>query len=451
MLELPHTSLVKIKGKWYVNCTIPEDLRPLFKDRKQIRRSTGTADKSLAERRKHSISSEIYEEFARAKPDRTNEIFDSLCKLGVVPEDIEGFTRPDELTEDDLKVMEVLAEAPKYPEPALPEEMSMEAGGIERERVEALEAIRELRKLITPKPSSSGAPLLSTALKDYLDAVSFGRDKTKRDVELSVERVIEFVGDIPLDKMSPVGLEKFAQHLHDGGSAHQTISKRVTYLKGMFKYAVNKGWIDRNPIADYTLSPKLGKKTQTWIKLEKDELSELFGLEMPDHVRLLFSILIATGMRLDEAALLKWEDVKSDGSGQKYFDLTGVDAILKNTGSMRMVPVPVVIDGLLPEGRAGQIFPQFKRDTDGKASTAASKVLMRLVKKAVKGKKRKVVHSLRGSLKDMLRDAGVSKEVNDFITGHGSGDVAGSYGSGPSLETRREALDKVEHPWLSAS
>ena len=49
----------------------------------------------------------------------------------------------------------------------------------------------------------------------------------------------------------------------------------------------------------------------------------------------------------------------------------------------------------------------------------------------------------------MLRDAGVSKEVNDFITGHGSGDVAGSYGSGPSFETRREALDSVEHPWIT--
>jgi hypothetical protein len=31
-----------------------------------------------------------------------------------------------------------------------------------------------------------------------------------------------------------------------------------------------------------------------------------------------------------------------------------------------------------------------------------------------------VIHSLRGTLKDKLRDAGVQKETNDFITGHGS-------------------------------
>ena len=31
----------------------------------------------------------------------------------------------------------------------------------------------------------------------------------------------------------------------------------------------------------------------------------------------------------------------------------------------------------------------------------------------------KVAHSLRGNFKDFLRENGVGKEVNDFITGHG--------------------------------
>jgi hypothetical protein len=61
---------------------------------------------------------------------------------------------------------------------------------------------------------------------------------------------------------------------------------------------------------------------------------------------------------------------------------------------------------------------------------------------------KKVVHSLRGTLKDKLRDNGVPKEVNDFITGHSSGDVAGTYGSGPSLKVRQAALNSVVHPWL---
>jgi hypothetical protein len=44
-----------------------------------------------------------------------------------------------------------------------------------------------------------------------------------------------------------------------------------------------------------------------------------------------------------------------------------------------------------------------------------------------------------------MRDAGVTKEVNDFITGHGQGDVASGYGAGPSLKVRAEAINSVEH------
>lgn len=59
------------------------------------------------------------------------------------------------------------------------------------------------------------------------------------------------------------------------------------------------------------------------------------------------------------------------------------------------------------------------------------------------------LHSLRHSFKDLLRDMEVSKELNDYITGHGQGDVAGEYGVGPSLAKRREIINRIPHPWLS--
>ena len=62
--------------------------------------------------------------------------------------------------------------------------------------------------------------------------------------------------------------------------------------------------------------------------------------------------------------------------------------------------------------------------------------------------KTKTIHSLRGTFKDLIRDAGISKELNDFITGHAQVDVAGKYGDGFSLERRYEAINSVSHPWL---
>lgn len=51
-------------------------------------------------------------------------------------------------------------------------------------------------------------------------------------------------------------------------------------------------------------------------------------------------------------------------------------------------------------------------------------------------------------VEDMLRDAGVTKEINDFIAGHASGDVAGNYGAGPSLSVRKEAIERLDFKFL---
>gem|GEM_PF-3813155 len=47
------------KGKYYVSVTVPHEISGLFKT-KQIRRSTGTSDRSLAKQKQHSLTTEIY-------------------------------------------------------------------------------------------------------------------------------------------------------------------------------------------------------------------------------------------------------------------------------------------------------------------------------------------------------------------------------------------------------
>ena len=42
----------------------------------------------------------------------------------------------------------------------------------------------------------------------------------------------------------------------------------------------------------------------------------------------------------------------------------------------------------------------------------------------------------------------ITKDANDFITGHGSTDIAGLFGTGPGFEERRKALDSANRPWL---
>ena len=68
MEQIPHVfpsmhpaTLALRKGKWYVAVTVPKSLEHLFLT-KQIRRSTGTSDKSLAKLKQHAIAQSIYED-----------------------------------------------------------------------------------------------------------------------------------------------------------------------------------------------------------------------------------------------------------------------------------------------------------------------------------------------------------------------------------------------------
>ena len=59
----------------------------------------------------------------------------------------------------------------------------------------------------------------------------------------------------------------------------------------------------------------------------------------------------------------------------------------------------------------------------------------------------KVVHSLRGSFKDSMRDLGVAEDLQDFLTGHSLGDLPRKYGRGPAMSVRYEAISKLPVPW----
>jgi site-specific recombinase XerD len=310
---------------------------------------------------------------------------------------------------------------------------------------EALKVYREWKAKTAKGPVASDSVLLSVAAREYSATSPYGPAKTTRDCELSLSQFEEHAGDIALTEVTAVMIHEYAEHLGDTKS-RKTIAKKISYVKRLFDHAVRKGWVPHNVFVGIVLDRKLGRAKQSYIPFTIDELAKLFDQHMPKHCRSLLTVLIASGMRLDEAALLNWENVKEDkAQGVVYFDLTS--AIVKNKGSQRKVPVHPALTWVTT-GKTGQMFPEFTRDKDGKAQASASKALMPLIRR-VTDDKAKVVHSLRGNFKDMLRDAGVSKEVNDFITGHASGDVAGQYGSGPSLRVRKDALDHLSFTSLS--
>jgi integrase len=127
---------------------------------------------------------------------------------------------------------------------------------------------------------------------------------------------------------------------------------------------------------------------------------------------------------------------------------------LKNPGSARKVPLHQAIlrEGFLkyvnslPEGR---LFPDLKPDRFGSPGGTATKQLGRWIRSLGITDPRKVPnHSWRHRFKDLCRDAGIEKAVNEALMGHASSDVSDQYGSGYSLKTFAQAIEKIPVPPL---
>ncbi len=436
MTDYPPSSLVKTKGKWYVNLTIPVELREHFRGQKQLRASTGTSDKVEAKRKQHGITTGLYARLDGARPDPLQGVADAL---GFPVEEVHDLI-------DDGSLGDLIAGRMHM---ALPGQDLEDDLAIQKIKDDGARAKREWESLKARRKVlvSGDGITLSGAASAYLESKPYPKHKTAKEAATALEEFQAFAGDVTLDSITTTQGYAYADHVGQTKSS-KTVSKKLGYVRRLFEFYVRNGTVAANPLAGMSIPKNIGTTKTSYRPFTLAELEALFGLEMKPHIKLLLSILIASGMRLDEAALLDWEDVKKEG-GIVYFDLTHRADTVKNIGSARKVPVHSALSDKIAVGMGeGQMFPQFKRNADGKAQGPASKACMAQIRK-ITDDKSKVVHSLRGNFKDMLRDVDASKEVNDFITGHGSGDVAGSYGSGPSLAKRQEAIERISLVFLS--
>ena len=382
--------LVSLKSKggtWYVQVTKPIELQK-GKD-KQIRRSTGTTDRKEAERRKHRITDEIYQFF--------DGEFDRL-------------------------------------QPQPPIKFTYVTGPVD--------PLWEYRpKPVIPKKDASKR--LTRVLPQYIEGRNWNRIKSMNGMRTHIQEFISVVGDIQIDEVKKKHAYQFARYLDQSGYAHSTVDTRVRAVARMLTWCEENDMIEDHKLRNLSLA-NYGYPGRPWKPFPNDDLLAIFSQELPAQARLCLSLLAITGARLDEISLLRWSQVKNQGE-IVYLDLT--EAIIKTKGSRRLVPIHQGF--VLPPRSEGRLF-DYPEAQDGKSQNNASRKLMPLIRSAVGEDDRKALHSFRGTLKDMLRNAGVSKELNDFFTGHASGDVAGDYGEGHSLQKSFEAINKIDISFLGS-
>ena len=453
-------TLVLTKGKWYVCVTIPTDYRAAFKGQKQLKISTGTSDRSLAEKLLISKSSKLIAKI-RAASEVSHPLVEAAQKVIDNTREIrhgyaaEQILDPDTFYETMMDIRGRAAYAERIdhlisdPEDGML--ISNQQYAVEKAMIEFED------QLAIFKPNNSLAPsvadgnwLMSAVLDSWMAEVSFNRQKTKNTYKSHVERFIRYNGDMGIHQISKSNARDYVNYLSEEGKAHSTIETAVASLRGLLNFAEEEGLIDENVFRGLRLKGK-GKPPQRRATFSIKQLRKLFSLNMTARDKLCLQILAATGMRLDEVALLRFEDIKTDDdTGIRYFDLTDEAKVLKNDqASRRRIPIPNELK--IPEGGVGRLF-NYPLDRDGKAENAASKSLLRRIKMVRDNPNENlVVHSLRHTYKDLLRDAGIPKDMQDFILGHAASSVGDSYGQGYSLLSKKNAVDKLDLSFINGT
>ena len=254
--------------------------------------------------------------------------------------------------------------------------------------------------------------------------------------------------------------------------ATATINKYLNSIKSVFSWATDNQYIEVNPCTKINVVQQEDAKQR--LAFDNDDLSKLFGssiftdMERPkagsgEASKWLPLMALYTGCRLEELGQLLVSDVKCD-DGIHYIDINTHDAgkSLKTKGSHRTVPLhsELIRLGLLKyvshlkASKETQLFPLLSADDNGKLTAKWSKWFGRYKGECgieAPSRGMKDFHSFRHTFKRACRDANVSEEISDALTGHASASVGRGYGGGSSLKVRAEAINKLNYPALRHS
>jgi hypothetical protein len=340
-MQYPATTLSFQKGKYYVVVTIPVELREHFNSRKQMKLSTGKPDRQLAQQMQHDKSVKLYSKLDQAIKTKSPiyiAMKSYIDEIGFNGEDyLEGkaLSNPDEIEDILFQFRDEMLRKMHGGDPNVKADaQAMHIAQLEIEPVyDKISKLCDDRKVEIEQRFEKK---FSDAADEYVANKKWGRDKTKLTAEKAISEFIEHMGDMPLSKITKKTGYDYAKIL-DKTLANKTIKNRIGFATQVLVYSEKEGWIDNNPLHGLSLG-EYGKPTEKYRCFTTDQLEELFKLELPDDVDLLLSILITTGMRLDEVATLEFSDIKTE-KDISYIDLTSDGKVIKNIVSKRKIPL----------------------------------------------------------------------------------------------------------------
>ena len=300
--------------------------------------------------------------------------------------------------------------------------------------------------------------------KRYSDAVRAFDERFSRSLEVKrqktfseykgyQEKFLAVIGDLDLSDLTLRHALAFVDHLERQGKAHQSITKYMSGVRAPIDLAVDvEFWIKDNPFKGLKLAQR-GKPAVKRSKFSVEGLKLLFSMSIPHQEKLTLRILAVTGFRLEEAASLRWEDIKL-GQGVSYFDLTDPTKMLKTDNSHRRLPIhkdllPYIEEHRELTGGEGNLFI-YSHNKDGKVSSHASKKLTIYTRQCRDATKTTLsVHSIRHTVDTLMLRTGMQDSTRKYLMGHEMDPNDKTYlDVEDALQLLKKAVDKIDVSYL---
>ena len=450
-------------SRYSIRRKIPKDLVAHY-GKTIYTKALGTSDFTKARKLCRALSVELDQEWdsVRAKqqgrlPDSTAPVVDANAHLSI-----------DELERAQLENDELAAHE------AMVEDFEYEGREQIRRAIREVAAEGGLESFIAASGLDSGAHLMSanqglqkasarvgTPLAKVVGRWAAERQPALRTVKRTyriVEEFEQYCGRVSLESVTKEHVLQFKDALLAAGQSPANINVKIPMLGVVLNYACDNAMIAVNPASRVRVADKR-KANEKRLNFEEAHLRAIFtGLVYSGGVLpkaaggaaayWLPLLALFTGGRLNELGQLRPSDVYEEG----YTDSAGselrawviritadeADGLdVKNESSVRRIPIhPKLVELGFIEFVATtrshpRIFHAIRLDRDRKITGTWGKwFINQYLRKdcGLPNDKRLVFHSFRHTFKHLARLAGVSKEVNDAITGHSSGDAADSYG-----------------------
>jgi len=276
-------------------------------------------------------------------------------------------------------------------------------------------------------------------------------NKKRQPVQLAMKRLIQFLGDIPVSKLTKSSASSYLSHLIDKVTSDPkfkagTANKQLVHVRKVIALYNERNGIDRpNPFEKLSLKTRdKGKRPSYSIEFLKENWfkANAFATLNPEARAILF-ILMDTGCGGKEIGGVLPEDICLDAEIPYIRIFENGVRRLKNSNRGR--EIPLVGQALEAAKQFPGGFPNYRND-NGFDNFSAT-VMKYLKGHGLQESPKHGIYSLRHTFKDRMRVHNFPEELHNYLMGHRHPTMGAHYGKGYDLKTKHHWMKKLEDDW----